>query len=164
MFVKRKVIHFLHKIAQKLGFSKQIKTNKNYNQSDLEFEELENSIESNKLYEIINSSTSELNNMKIGILVRSTMPEILTSEKISELEVHKLTTEDYSKMIFDMNYPVLKLVDEKKSIKENRMVGNYTRYYAFPYFYMGKQYLISSEWYDHSHESYTKWLKRKVIK
>ena len=102
--------------------------------------------------------------MKIGKLVRLTMPEILTSEKISDLDVYKLTTTDYSKMIFDMNFPVLKLVDEKKSLKENRMVGNYTRYYAFPYFYMGKQYLISSEWYDRNQESYIKWLKRKVIK
>lgn len=115
-----------------------------------------------EVLEIIDFPISELNKLKIGILVRATLPQILESELISEIEVRKLTQEDYSKMIFDMNYPVLKKVDENKSIKENRTVGDYTRYYAEPYEFKNFRYLISSEWYDRNQEEYIRWLKRKV--
>lgn len=115
-----------------------------------------------EVFEFVNSPFSELNKLKIGILVRATLPQILESELISEIEVKKLMEVDYSKMIFDMNYPVLKKVDENLSIKENRMIGDYTRYYSDPYDYKNFRYLISSEWYDRNQEGYIRWMKRKV--
>lgn len=115
-----------------------------------------------ELSEIINAPLSDLNRLKIGVLVKATMPYILEMELISPIEVNKMTKDDYSKMIFDMNYPVLKKVDESKSITENRTVGDYTRYYAEPYDFKDSQYLISSEWYDRNQEDYIRWLKRKV--
>ncbi|PWK18557.1 hypothetical protein [Xanthomarina spongicola] len=115
-----------------------------------------------ELFEIINAPFSELNKLKIGLLVRATLPEILESELISEIEIKKLTEENYSKMIFDMNYPVLKLVDENLPTINNRTIGDYTRYYANPYKSYNSRYLISSEWYDRNQEGYIKWLKRKV--
>jgi hypothetical protein len=115
-----------------------------------------------KLSEIISSPFSELKKLKIGLLVRATLPEILKLELISKIEVKKMTKDDYSKMLFDMNYPVLKLLNENISINENRTEGDYTRYYAEPFEYKNSKYLISSEWYDRSQEDYIKWLKRKV--
>lgn len=115
-----------------------------------------------ELSEIIKSPFSELIKLKIGLLVRATLPEILELELLSELEVKKMTEHDYSKMIFDMNFPVLKLVDENLSIIENRSVGDYTRYYADPITCYNAEYLISSEWYDRNQEDYIRWLKRKV--
>ncbi|MDW5288887.1 hypothetical protein [Formosa sp. PL04] len=115
-----------------------------------------------ELSKIIDSTVSELTKIKIGLLVRATLPEILELELISELEVVKLTQSDYSKMTLDLNYPVLRLVDEKKSIKENRIISEYTRYYAKPHNYKDSRYLISSEWYEKSQLDYIKWLKRKV--
>ena len=115
-----------------------------------------------KLSEIIKSPLSELSKLKIGLLVRATLPQILKLELISEVEVKNMTKDDYSKMIFDMNYPILKLIDENISINENRTVGDYTRYYAEPFDYDNSRYLISSEWYDRSQEDYIRWLKRKV--
>lgn len=96
------------------------------------------------------------------MLVRATLPHILKFELISEIEVKKMTKDDYSKMIFDMNYPVLKMVDKNISIYENRAVGDYTRYYAEPFNYKNSRYLISSEWYDRNQEGYIRWLRRKV--
>lgn len=116
-----------------------------------------------ELFYIINSPFSELNKLKIGQLVRATLPEILNSELISEIEAYRLTTTDYCKMIFNINYSVLREVDDRKSILENRTIGEYTRYYARPHSFQNKQYLICSEWYDYNQESYIKWLKRKVI-
>lgn len=115
-----------------------------------------------KLSEIINSPISELNKLKIGLLVRATLPQILDMELLSEMEVKKMTEDGYSKMSFDMNYPILKKVEENISIKDNRMVGDHTRYYADPFVYKGSRYLISSEWYDRNQEDYIRWLKRKV--
>lgn len=118
---------------------------------------------SNKeLFEIINSPLSELNKLKIGRLVRATLPEILEKELISEIEIKKMTSSDYSKMVFDMNYPVFKEIDENNSLLVNRTVGDYTRYYADPIECYNSEYLISSEWYDRSKEDYIRWLKRKV--
>lgn len=115
-----------------------------------------------KLFGIINSPFSELNKLKIGLLVRATLPQILDLELLSEMEVKKMTEDGYSKMSFDMNYPVLKKVDENISIKDNRMVGDHTRYYVEPFTYKGSRYLISSEWYDRNQEDYIRWLKRNV--
>ena len=115
-----------------------------------------------ELNKIINLSSSQLMELRIGMLVRATLPQVLELELISELEVQKLTKDDYSNMIFDMNYPVLRLVDENFSITENRTIGDYTRYYADPYIYNNSKYLICSEWYDRNQEGYIRWLKRKV--
>lgn len=115
-----------------------------------------------ELFRIVKSPYNELIKVKIGKLVRATLPEILELELISKLEVDKMTREDYSKMVFDMNYPVLRLIDETKSLKQNRYIGDYPRYYASTSNFNGKRYLISSEWYDRNQEDYIKWMKRKV--
>jgi hypothetical protein len=114
------------------------------------------------LKKIIQLPLTELNKLRIGLLVRTTLPQVLELELISEIEVKKMTEDDYSKMIFNMNYPVLKLIDEKISINENRLVGEYTRYYVEPVAYCDSRYLISSEWYVQNQEDYIRWLKRKV--
>ncbi|MCR9182706.1 MAG: hypothetical protein NXH73_07245 [Flavobacteriaceae bacterium] len=102
--------------------------------------------------------------MKIGVLVRSTLPELLQKELISKLEIEKLQKEDYSKINFDVNYPVLKKVDKSKSLIENRRVNDYTRYYAKPVKSFGDDYLITSEWYEGSLNNYINWLKRRTNK
>jgi hypothetical protein len=114
------------------------------------------------LSEIIKTPYAKLITGKVGELVRATLPQILELELISELEVKKMTEQDFSKLVFDMNYPVLRIVNENLSILENRSIGEYTRYYAQPHSYKGSRYLISSEWYDRNQEGYIRWLKRKV--
>ena len=114
------------------------------------------------LKKIIQLPLTALNKLRIGLLVRTTLLQVLELELISEIEVKKMTEDDYSKMIFNMNYPVLKLIDEKISINENRLVGEYTRYYVEPVAYCDSRYLISSEWYVQNQEDYIRWLKRKV--
>jgi hypothetical protein len=80
-----------------------------------------------QLKKLIKSRTLEIKKIKIGLLVRSTMPLILGYNLISDLEIIKLTKQDYSKITFDINYPVLKLVNNNKSIYENRLVSGYPR-------------------------------------
>lgn len=115
-----------------------------------------------KLAEILETPTNQLNKLKIGMLVRATLPLILELELIADVEIEKLQSSEYSKMTFDLNYPILKKVDEKRSIAENRTIGEYTRYYAQAQKNKNSNYLITSEWYDRNQEDYIRWLKRKV--
>lgn len=115
-----------------------------------------------KLFEIISLSENELKKEKIGIMVRATLPIILSEKLISELEIHNLTKAEYCKSILDINYPVLREYNDRKNITENRLVNDHTRYYAYVYKSGNRQYLICSEWYERSVIPYIKWLKRKV--
>lgn len=114
------------------------------------------------LIQLLSAPTNELKKLKVGFLVRNTLPEILQMELITDFEVEKLQNQDYSKMVLDMNFSVLRKVNHKLSILENRTVGEYTRYYAFTVKYKNQEYLISSEWYESNLEPYINWLKRKV--
>ena len=114
------------------------------------------------LSEIIRTSTNELKKEKIGELVRATLPIILSENLITEIEIKKLQEYDYSKLSLDMNYPVLKKIDQTLSILENRMIKDHTRYYSGVFENGENEYLISSEWYERNLEDYIRWLKRKV--
>ncbi len=113
--------------------------------------------------EYTDKDISDFRRMKIGLLVRNTLPKILEQSQITELEIKKLQEPDYSKFTFDVNFPILKKVNEKRSITENRTENSYTRYYANPVKNNGARYLITSEWYEQSLDNYIKWLQRKVI-
>nr|WP_315151453.1 hypothetical protein [uncultured Flavobacterium sp.] len=115
-----------------------------------------------KLFEIISYSENELKKVKIGLLVRNTLPIILSEKLISEIEINNLIKDAYSKTILDVNYPVLREYNKNKSLNENRMVNDHSRYYADYFEYGDKKYLICSEWYERSVVPYIKWLKRKV--
>ncbi len=104
----------------------------------------------------------ELKTKKIGSLVRSTIPTILKRNLISQSEIQKLQEDAYSKFTFDLNYPVLKKLNEKLTILENRTINGYPRYYADPIENNNIKYLYTSEWYERNQEDYIKWLKRKV--
>lgn len=110
---------------------------------------------------ILEHPNSSYNEIKIGALVRTTFPELVNENLINETDINKLAMYDYCKSQFDINYPFLKKVDESISIKENRMVNNYPRYYSNPIKILGSKYLITSEWYERNKSFYIYWLDRK---
>ena len=116
-----------------------------------------NDMKSNMNNEDIKSSYSEI---KVGILVINTFPQIAQNNFLDEDEIIRLQSPDYSKDRFDLNYPMLKILDWKKSIKENRMVGNYPRYYANPVKINEKNYLLTNDWYERNKEYYIEWLEK----
>lgn len=140
--------------------------------------EIKNKVEelapSNKIYESISKvkttnsriftkeEFAKFRRMKIGRLVRSTLPELIESGRVGATEFMKLQDSSYSKITFDVNYPVLKKVDENKPIAEQKMDKGYQRFYAKPEKSAGKRYLITKEWYDRNHEPYLRWLKKYV--
>ncbi|WP_338555712.1 hypothetical protein [Paenibacillus sp. KS-LC4] len=99
--------------------------------------------------------------MKIGILVKSTFVRLSHDEQIDPAEVERLQQVDYSKKTFNINYPVLKEYDAIKSLSSQRTVNGYPRYYADLYFVREKRYLLCNHWVEEQSRSYFEsWLNR----
>lgn len=82
-----------------------------------------------------------LNEMKIGVLVRSTLTKMLNNHEISKEEIELMQTPIYSKETFDIQYPVLR----KASLSNGQKV---LRYWAGAVESYGEKYFICSEWYE----------------
>lgn len=111
-----------------------------------------------------NLSDETLKELKIGRLVQTTMKELFEKERISDDEIEKMLSKDYSKEVFNSNIPVLVEVPDEADLNELRMdSNNYARYYAYTISIYGKRYLLSSQWTEYLHRSYyEKWLEGKI--
>jgi len=101
---------------------------------------------------------SENEPMKIGALVRKTFPVLIEKELINLTELISLQSDEYSKITFDLNYPMLKKYDHNLSLHDNRLVGSHTRYYTKIYRITNDDYLLTSEWYERNMSFYTFWM------
>lgn len=107
----------------------------------------------------------EKDNMKIGKTVRYLLTRFLQGEHLTENEVRSMTDEEYSKRIFNINFQVLKEVDENASIDEQkRDQRGYNRYYDSPIGMGNKKYLLCSQWVDNLHrKAFERWLEDKLM-
>jgi hypothetical protein len=96
--------------------------------------------------------------IKVGELVRTTIPILIKDKVITPSILSQLERAEFSKSLMDLNYPMFKKIDHKLSIYENRLVKDYTRYYAEIYRINGEEYLLTSEWYERNKSYYTFWL------
>lgn len=101
------------------------------------------------------TNTERLGEMKIGILVRTTLTTMLNNHEISREEIKLMETLDYSKKTFDIQYPLLR----KASLSNGEKVG---RYWAGAVESYGEKYFICSEWYETPQNNdrpfFVKWL------
>ena len=82
-----------------------------------------------------------LKEMKIGVIVRTTLREILENSEVSKQELEQMQTKKYSKEIFDIQFPLLqnaRLTDGESP----------KRYYTSPVKIHGEYYFLCSEWYE----------------
>lgn len=102
--------------------------------------------------------------IKIGALVKSKMVKLLKENQIAVDEIERMTTKEYSKQVFNMGIPVLKEVDEERPISEQRIDDRgYGRYWNFTVLSQGKQYLISSQWYEkQNREEFISWFEDRT--
>lgn len=123
-------------------------------------------IKKNNLMKTLFLSDKEIEgckSVKIGHFVSSTLPYILENKLISENSISQLQDFDYCTLNFKgMRFSILRKIDESKSIKENRIVRERTRYYKAPVNTSDERYLITSEWYDQSFDGYLKFLSTRV--
>lgn len=82
-----------------------------------------------------------LEEMKIGVIVRTILRKILEEGKVPRNEIELMQTKEYSKETFHIQYPLL----QKASITNGKRPE---RYYATPITINGEEYFLCSEWYE----------------
>ena len=107
----------------------------------------------------------EKKDMKIGKTVRFLLTRLLQGGYLTDNEIMSLTDEEYSKNTFNINYQVLKIVDESTPIEEQkRDHRGYNRYYDSPIASNNKKYLLCSQWVENLHrKAFECWLEDKLM-
>lgn len=82
-----------------------------------------------------------LEEMKIGVVVRTVLRKMLEDGMASPAEVAQMQTKQYSKETFDIQYPLLVPVSGSNGKSP-------ARYYSSPISVHGKQYFLCSEWFE----------------
>lgn len=88
----------------------------------------------------------------IGVLARSRLKNTLEQRQWSEQEFYNFFDKNYSKIMFDINYPLL-------AYDRYDHNGN-PRYYKHTIFVNGKECYLCSEWFKHSREMVLDFLKQ----
>ncbi|MBR1844522.1 MAG: hypothetical protein IJ790_02215 [Lachnospiraceae bacterium] len=94
-----------------------------------------------KLDTNINNNKQNYNykDLKIGKLAQIMIRKIIENNNISQNEINNLLDKEYSKRVFNINYPVL--------VKEDGDYDKY-RYYNEPINFDGKNYLLCNMWFE----------------
>ena len=82
-----------------------------------------------------------LEEMKIGVIVRMVLRKMLENGEVSKQEIDEMQTKEYSKEIFDIQFPLL----QKASLTNSESPK---RYYTSPVKINGEDYFLCSEWYE----------------
>jgi len=82
-----------------------------------------------------------LEEMKIGVIVRTVLRKMLESGEVTKEEIEKMQTADYSKEVFDIQYPLLIKVSETDGRSPKR-------YYSLPIKIYDENYFLCSEWFE----------------
>ena len=90
--------------------------------------------------------------IKIGQLVRETFSDLLNSNCLTDAEIKELCDKDYCKIIFDLNYAVLK---ESCNLEDRFDDKQHARYYS--QVFQGK-YLLCNDWYERNRQGLEGWL------
>lgn len=98
--------------------------------------------------------------IRIGLLVRSTFPDLVKNEIIGVSDIAELVNQDYCKTTFNLNYPFLKRLDRTKDLAKQRFEGVYPRYYVNPITIFSNDYYLCQEWFEHSKPLYLSWLNK----
>ncbi len=97
--------------------------------------------------------------------IQEKLAEIVKSKPIDTL--NKFCTKEYSKSIFDINYPLLvkaptnwRYEQKRELVKDNKGVNRWTWKYEFQK--KGFSYAITTQWYDRNDEYVQRWLRKQI--
>jgi len=97
---------------------------------------------------------------KIGKHVRATMAELARAGRLRPETIERLQDADYSRRTFRLGHPFLKALDDRQSLRSQRMCGNgYSRYWAQPLRIENRHFLMCSQWFDWQRELFDRWVK-----
>lgn len=98
--------------------------------------------------------------MKIGLLVRTKSREYLSNNKVPSDEINRMTTYDYSKTVFDINYPFLKEINELEALDKQRFINGRPRYWNEIFMISGKKYFVCQEWFERNRSYFDQWIRK----
>lgn len=98
----------------------------------------------------------------IGKIVQEEFSNLLRSEKISEYLIESLQRSDYSKQMFNVNYPVLIKINYPNELKKGVDRNGINRYYVTPLKIRGEYYLLTSQWYNPSKDKLIHWMRKYI--
>lgn len=113
-----------------------------------------------KYRNIEGKSKEGMNEMKIGALVRTNIRRLAKDGLITEELAEQMTRYEYSKVVFNINYPLLKKIDKNKSLTDQRQINGRPRYWNEIIKIAGDEYLVCQEWFEHSRSYFIPWLEK----
>lgn len=103
---------------------------------------------------------NNINALKIGALVRKEFDRLIKTNLLSDEMINLLLDQKYSKLTFDVNYPILRKINGDQSTFDQRMINGYSRYWSTIYKINGKRYFICNDWYEKSRTKFINWVDR----
>ena len=85
--------------------------------------------------------------------VKDRFEQLSKNDSLSLVEVKKLTTADYSRQTFSVRVPVLKEIETRQNIDEQRKVNGKVLYWKESFKFNGRTYLVFKEWIVHLHKN-----------
>jgi hypothetical protein len=89
----------------------------------------------------------------------------LAASKLLDSDLQKLCRQDYSKIVFDINYPLLLRVPQHytyaekiEAVKDEAGLNRWT--WKFEFHKNGYAYAITTQWYARNDEYVQKWLRK----
>jgi len=105
---------------------------------------------------------SEVSKMKIGKFVQEAFRKLFHANILPPDELISLTSPEYSKIHFNLNFSVLKEYNPKQTLDiQKRDDKGYNRYYGYLLSAYNKEYLLSSQWIENLHRGkFEQWFKQ----
>lgn len=100
--------------------------------------------------------------MKIGLLVRSTLKELVSSNSITEEQIRLLQDDNYCKNTFDINYPFLKKVLLGTLHSLQRKINGHDRYWEKSIMIKGEKYFVCNDWYERNRTKFIAWSNQLI--
>ena len=102
-----------------------------------------------KAKENTTSASTSSDEVKVGTLARIVLRRLLESGAASQDEIKMFQTLDGSKKVFNLNFPLLVAVGG---------IFEHVRYYVDPLIIDGKEYRMTSQWFETQKTPLQKWI------
>lgn len=97
---------------------------------------------------------------KIGKFVREELRKLENRlPQLTSNELLALQSKEWCKENLNLDFPLLRPVDENKDVSQQTKVGTYSRYWKELFKFGGQIFLVTSQWYDRNREPFAKWLQ-----
>ena len=117
-------------------------------------------LESKNVLEEIPHDFKGSDELKIGLLVRTTIKKLAKENSIPPDEVEELLNLEYSKSTFNLNYPFLKRITPNVDTQVQRQVNGHYRYWADEITIFDNKYYACNDWYEKNRNKFTMWFEK----